>query len=335
MNSALPAPGYPLVFERRLLEKVWGAQRLAGFLGDPRARGRTIGESWELSDHPSGESAVANGPWRGRTLRELMTTFPREIAGRVPLSTGDRFPLLVKFVDTSDRLSVQVHPSDADAARLGESDGGKNEAWFIVKATDDAQLWVGLAPGKTGADFAKARDARDFLSCMRELRPRSGEAIAIRAGTLHAIGAGVTVCEVQQTSDITYRVYDWDRPETPARPLHRRQSFEVLDFSSCPEVVRTGSAPPNRMETLPSPGIFRWSVARSTAPFEGAGRGMFQIAIGIGGEGRIYSKSLPGESVRLQPGVVSLVPASVENVVIEPLGELQWIHVTPAVAGAA
>ncbi|MFN0204849.1 MAG: type I phosphomannose isomerase catalytic subunit [Planctomycetota bacterium] len=324
---------YPLVFERRLLEKVWGANRLEGFLIEPRATAKKIGETWEVSDYPQKESIVMNGPLAGKTLRELMISGGRDLMGAAALPPTGRFPLLVKFIDTSDRLSVQVHPSDLDAKKLNESDGGKSEAWYIIDAAENAQLWVGLAPGVSEREFKNAKTPEDYLRCMREVRPRAGDAIAIPAGTLHAIGAGVTVCEIQQTSDITYRVYDWGRPETPERPLHPKQSSEVLKLHLAPSIVHTKGAEESA-EALPSPGVFNWSIHRSAKSQTIETNGRFRIIVGIHGFGKLYSLQNLNESIQMKPGVVALVPASVNNCMIEPIGEMQWIHVDPAAQAA-
>ncbi|MBL8693852.1 MAG: class I mannose-6-phosphate isomerase [Planctomycetes bacterium] len=306
----------PLLFERRLLEKVWGAQRLRGILGFELPNGKPIGESWELSDHPSGESRIRNGRFAGQTLREVMQQFGSEILGDAAPAAGGRFPLLVKFVDTSDRLSVQVHPDDAAAARLGERDGGKNEAWLVVHAEPDARLWVGPAEGKTLADLEAAANAAQVVACLREIRPRAGDVVPIPAGTVHAIGAGLTICEIQQTSDVTYRVYDWDRPASPARPLHRAQSFAVARFDRPasvvrPEVVAHGAG--WRRCALPSPGSFSWELFESRVPLDVPLRGRCATAMVLAGEVNF------GSGARARPGEAVLLPASMRAARLEPV----------------
>ncbi|MBI3817194.1 MAG: class I mannose-6-phosphate isomerase [Planctomycetes bacterium] len=326
----MPSADYPLVFERQLLEKVWGARRLAGYLNINIEKNARIGESWELSDHRKHQSIVKNGPLAGRSLGELMAEDGAGLAGAVPPARGGRFPLLIKFIDTSDRLSVQVHPSDAIAARLNESDGGKNEAWFFVNSEKDAKIWVGLAPDKKYTDLEGARRPEEFTQCMREWNPEPGDAIAIAAGTIHAIGAGVTVCEVQQTSDITYRVYDWDRPATPDRALHPKQSAASVRGELRPVLVKTGGAGAGPVE-LPSPGFFRWNVRRSTRQYKESTDGRFRAAIAIAGRGEIAC-GREGRPFPIAQGDVALIPARAETFTIEPDGSLHWILVEPAPA---
>jgi mannose-6-phosphate isomerase len=308
-------PNYPLLFERRLLEKVWGARRLEGLFGVPLPAGKAIGESWELSDHPSGDSVVTNGPLAGRTFRDLMARDATAIVGNAPFATGGRFPLLVKFVDASDRLSVQVHPDDASAAALGERDGGKNEAWLVVHADPGAVLWVGLAEGKGRADLERARTPGEFEGCLRALRPSRGDAIALPAGTIHAIGPGFTLCEVQQTSDVTYRVYDWDRPPSPARPLHREQSFRVARFGAQPVAGRPRLAPApvaRGLEwcELPSPGTFRWWTCRARTAVELGAYANYRLVVALRGNAAIRCAGNPNETADLRAGSAALAPAA-------------------------
>jgi len=300
---------YPLLFERRLLEKVWGARRLEGRFGITLPAGKAIGESWELSDHPSGESAVRNGALAGRTLRSLMAEGPRAIVGNAPLAAGGRFPLLVKFVDSADRLSVQVHPDDAAAARLAARDGGKNEAWFVLHADPGAVLWVGLAEGKGRDDLAHAKSPAEFERLLRAVRPERNDAIALPAGTIHAIGPGFTLCEVQQTSDVTYRVYDWDRPASAARPLHREESFAVARFDARPALHRARSAGKLGSERaeLPSPGTFRWVHGSIDGSQDFAPGAAFRIVIALDGKLALTSSANPEETATLRAGEAALL----------------------------
>lgn len=330
----MSAPDHPLLFERRLLEKVWGARRLGARLGIALPEGKAIGESWELSDHPSGESRVRGGPFAGRTLRELMERHGEALVGSAPLAAGGRFPLLVKLVDASDRLSVQVHPDDAGAARLGERDGGKNEAWVVLHADPGSVLWVGLAPGARREELEAAADRATFERLLRPLAPAAGDVIPIPAGTIHAIGPGFTLCEVQQTSDVTYRVYDWDRPASPARPLHRAQSFAVARLDARPEPVRLRRQPATgqpalRRAELPSPGSFRWFSCAAAEPVELPRSGACRIAVLLAGQGTLSCGARPGERAALGPGEAALLPANSGTLRWEPSGPTEFLLVEP------
>ncbi|HKD99884.1 MAG TPA: type I phosphomannose isomerase catalytic subunit [Planctomycetota bacterium] len=299
---------YPLLFRRRLLEKVWGARRLERLLGFELPAGKAIGESWELSDHPSGESVVVNGPLAGTSLRRLMEEDSAAICGGAPLAHGGRFPLLVKFLDTADRLSVQVHPDDAKAERLRERDGGKNEAWFVLHADPGAVLWAGVRPG---VDRARLAESRNIEECLVRHEPAAGDALAIPAGTLHAIGPGLTLCEVQQTSDVTYRLHDWGRPASASRPLHRDRALEVASFGPAPTAHHAVSG-----AELPSPGSFTWSLLETKERRRLEARGRFTILVGLAGSADVRSD---GEApVRARAGEAVLIPAAVAQCDLEP-----------------
>ncbi len=201
-------------------ERVWGGQHL-------RAAAPPIGEAWIVDEH----DRVAEGPQAGRTLGELATEWGEALLGRVPIGrTGTRFPLLIKLLDAADWLSVQVHPNDEEAIRLeGPGQFGKTEAWHIIEAAPDAQIICGLRPDTTREAFAQAMRDGTVSDLSRYLDVAVGDTVFIGAGTVHALGPGLLLYEVQQTSDITYRVFDWNRPQSAGRKLHIAQSEAVAD----------------------------------------------------------------------------------------------------------
>lgn len=201
-------------------ERVWGGQRL-------RPASPPIGEGWIVHEH----GRVAGGAYAGRTLAELTAEYGEALLGRVPLArTGDRFPLLIKILDAADWLSVQVHPNDEQAVALeGPGHFGKTEAWHILEAAPGAQLIAGLKPGTTRDALASAIRGGTVSDLSRYLTVSAGDTVFIGAGTVHALGPGLLLYEVQQTSDITYRVFDWDRPQSAGRALHIEQSLAVAD----------------------------------------------------------------------------------------------------------
>lgn len=208
-------------------ERVWGGQRL-------RPANPPIGESWIIYE----ENQVTDGPMAGCTLAELTAAYGEALLGRVPLSrTGDRFPLLIKILDAADWLSVQVHPNDEQAVALaGPGHFGKTEAWHILEAAPGAQLIAGLKPGTTREAFADAVRAGTVTDLSRYLTVEAGDTVFIGAGTLHALGPGLLLYEIQQTSDITYRVFDWNRPQSAGRALHIEQSLAVTNPAISGEV---------------------------------------------------------------------------------------------------
>ncbi|MCC7519539.1 MAG: class I mannose-6-phosphate isomerase [Verrucomicrobiae bacterium] len=221
------------IFAPRYKERPWGAQAIARLGAHPPIpAGQRIGESWEISDREGDESVIADGPWRGKTLRELLDTRGAEVMRR-PWPKGQRFPLLVKILDCAERLSLQVHPPPAVAAALGGEP--KTEAWYLLDAAPGAALLAGFRRGTTRAAFARAlRSGKpgEIEAMISRLPVRRGDAIFTPSGRIHAIDAGCLILEVQQNSDTTYRVYDWGRVGLDGRPraLHLEESLCAADF---------------------------------------------------------------------------------------------------------
>jgi mannose-6-phosphate isomerase len=225
---------YPYRFTPLLMERIWGGRALARF-GKPLPSNKLIGESWEISDRADAQSVVANGPDKGKTLHQLITALGYEtIVGGHGSSraAAPRFPLLIKLLDARERLSLQVHPPAAVAAKLGGEP--KNEMWYIMDAAPDAHLIAGLRRGVTHADFESAlRGSSEPLADLVHRVPVSkGDALFVPSGRLHAIDAGLVIAEIQQNSDTTYRVFDWNRVglDGKPRPLHVKESLASINF---------------------------------------------------------------------------------------------------------
>ena len=226
----------PLVFEPLFMERVWGGRRLETLLGKRLEPGVRIGESWELVDREDAQSVVHEGPLRGLTLNELWTRQRAEVFGP-GLGYAPRFPLLFKILDAQDRLSVQVHPPAAVAGRLGGEP--KTEMWFILDALLDSDLYAGLKRGVTRADFEAALAAGSVAEKIHSFPIKAGDAMFIPSGRIHAIGAGNLIIEVQQNSDTTYRVFDWNRLGLDGQPraLHVAESLASIDFDDAEPVI--------------------------------------------------------------------------------------------------
>ena len=211
-----------------MFERVWGGNHLDALYGKPIPPGKIIGESWELSDRPDAQSIVDSGEFDGWTLRQLLEKYPREMLGKLP--DRARFPLLVKYVDAGDKLSVQVHPDDDGAKQF--NDLGKSECWVVVHAEPGAQIVRGLKPGTTREDFARAVEENRVEELLHYFEPQTGDVIALPPGTVHAIGAGLVVAEVQQNSDVTLRIYDYNRMGLDGKPraLHIKEALEAIRF---------------------------------------------------------------------------------------------------------
>jgi mannose-6-phosphate isomerase len=248
-------PLYPLKFKPRFVGKMWGGRKIETVLGKSLPPG-AIGESWELYDFPPGvvdESAdwisaeVAEGRLAGKTLHELVQEFGRDLCGDVPLvGPHGQFPILIKFLDAREDLSVQVHP-DAAYAKTHPAAHLKNEAWFIVQADPGSRLLKGLKPGVTRQAFAKSIADGSVESTINSIPVKAGDCFYLPSGTVHALGAGILAAEVQTPSDTTYRVFDFNRidPSTgKPRTLHVEQAMQCIDFSApAPPRQKSSSGP--------------------------------------------------------------------------------------------
>ncbi len=227
---------YPLTFEPVLRNYMWGGRRLERLYGRTLPPG-IVAESWEVSAHPSSPTTVAQGPLAGLTLPEVVARLGLDLLGehsRDALDRG-RFPLLVKLLDANLRLSVQVHPDDAYARTHG-GDLGKTEMWYVLYAEPGGEIIYGLRPGVTREAFAEAVANKALAGILRRVPVQAGDAICVPSGTVHALLSGLVVAEIQQNSDTTYRVYDWDRPgpDGRPRPLHIERALDVIDFGPAP-----------------------------------------------------------------------------------------------------
>jgi mannose-6-phosphate isomerase len=224
---------YPLKFKPVYKNYIWGGRALEKFK-DELPEG-IIAECWEVSCHPGGPNIVANGNYAGRTLPDLFKQFGRAIAGNA-LSQRDaeRFPLLVKLIDAKDKLSVQVHPDDLYAGVHENGEYGKSEGWYIIEASPGAELIYGLVPGTSRDSFRKALRSGTAGKYLQKVSVKAGDAINIPSGIIHAIGGGILLAEVQQNSNATYRVYDYDRigADGKKRQLHIKKALDVIDFEA-------------------------------------------------------------------------------------------------------
>ncbi len=228
-STISPALG-PLTFTPHMMERVWGGRKLATKLGRSLPEGVPIGESWELVDRDEVQSVVDAGPLVGTTLHTLWRTRREEIFG-TGLAGSERFPVLAKILDARETLSVQVHPPANIAAKLGGEE--KTEMWFLLDAEPGAELFAGLVKGTTRGDFERALAAGHAADCLHRLPVVAGDAIFIPSGRCHAIGSGCLIVEIQQNSDSTYRVFDWNRVGLDGKPraLHLAESLASIDFT--------------------------------------------------------------------------------------------------------
>lgn len=231
---------YPLRFRPIYKRYIWGGRKFATMMGRPLPHDEKFAESWEICDHGDDQSVVEGGPLDGKTLHELVGQYGQRLFGgevsSSPTGLAGQFPLLLKYLDASENLSLQVHPNDALAAKLDPPELGKAEAWYVVAAVPGSVIYAGLREGVDRPALVEAIKHGKCEECLHRFEARRGDCVSMPAGTVHALGAGVLVAEIQQSSDVTYRLFDWNRlgADGRPRPLHIEQGLEAIDFSHGP-----------------------------------------------------------------------------------------------------
>jgi mannose-6-phosphate isomerase len=226
---------YLLRFQPLLRRYLWGGRRLGTMLGKAIGEGDDYAESWEIVDHGEDQSVVINGALQGKTLGELVREQPQALLGKRAADV-EGFPLLLKFLDCNRTLSVQVHPNDEQGAQLEPPDLGKTEAWVVLAANPGSKIYAGLKQGVTSRQLEAAMADGDCERCLHQFDARVGDCIFIPAGTVHALGEGLVIAEIQQASDTTFRLHDWNRVDAAgnSRPLHVQESLLTIDFERGP-----------------------------------------------------------------------------------------------------
>ena len=326
---------YPLTFEPVLKDYIWGGRNLERILGRALPPGK-VAESWEISGHPSAPTRVKNGPLAGKKLPGVLGLLGKDLVGsrsQAMLARG-KFPLLVKLLDANEPLSVQVHPDDGYARTHEYGELGKTEMWYILHADEGARLIYGLKPGVTPESFRQALEAGRLEDCLHYLPVQAGDAVFIPAGSLHAVLAGVVLTEIQQNSDTTYRVYDWNRVGTDGkpRPLHVEKAMAVTNFDQ----VEPGSYRP---QLVSEDGVLRREIITSSAYFvverltfkQAGGRFVGQcdgrtmeIWGNMSGQGRI---SWSGQPLELPAVQYALLPAALGTFEVEAVAPAVMLRV--------
>lgn len=332
---------YPLTFRPRLVEKIWGGRRLETVLGKALPAGVTVGESWELYDFPPGvidgetgwvSSVVAQGPAAGQTLHDLLVSHPKQIMGRVPLMAGTgQFPLLFKYLDARDDLSIQVHPDQ----RYAQANAGaylKNEAWYVVANEPGAVLYKDLAPGTTRTAFESSLRDGTVEKFVGQSKVKVGDCHYLASGTVHALGAGILAAEVQTPSDTTYRVFDFNRVDATTgkpRKLHVEQALECIDFSGqvAPPQARSHTASYFTTVTrLVGCDYFTWEKVRMSMGVEmplATGQPVVWMVL----EGTV-ELSGGGVTVTVKKGDTVLIPAELSKGVVKAKTDAVWLEAT-------
>jgi mannose-6-phosphate isomerase len=295
----------PIVFEPIFMERVWGGRRLETHFGKRLPTHGRIGESWEIVDRADAQSVVHNDSLRGKTLHDLWTTYRGDVFGsRTPASPN--FPLLFKMLDAQEKLSVQVHPPASVAPSLnGEP---KTEMWYIIENYGEGDIFAGLRTGVTQADFENALRNGSVQETVHRVPVKGGDCIFIPSGRVHAIGAGNIIVEIQQSSDTTYRVFDWNRVglDGKTRQLHVEESLKSIDFTDFEPTLQTPVG--DTLVDCPYFHVEKWNL---DAPREAAPAGEWAIFT-------VVSGSVKSVGTEFRAGEFFLVPASLEDRILHP-----------------
>ena len=329
-GAAITGPLYPLRFEPLFQYRLWGGRRLGPWMQAtlPGGDDNPIGEAWILSDRKDHASPVAEGPLKGRTLTELMAEAKDALLGRFA-GRFDRFPLLLKFLDVEQMLSVQVHPRDDQAALIPAGDSGKTEAWVVLEADPKSRIYAGLKPD-TDAKALKALNTQTVDEHLSSFRPAAGQAVLIEAGTVHSLGDGVMVFEVQENSDTTFRLYDWDHvdPKTgKPRDLQVDKALQSVNFGQGeigPVTSRVEPAGPTRRERVFDNAHFVLDRVAGDQPFAVGATDEPRVVVCIDGHGELEHG---GERHAAERGAVFLLPASVGACRLLPQGAMTVLDV--------
>ncbi len=319
-QAANLTPLYPLRFEPIYQYRLWGGRRLADLLNAPLPGDGPIGEAWILSDRDDHSSRVADGALKGQTITQLLEQSREQLLGKLA-PRFPRFPLLLKFLDASEMLSVQVHPSDADTELLPTGETGKTEAWVVLKAGEESRVYAGLKTGTRSDDLRRALAAGTIAQELLCFTPRAGDGVFLPAGTVHALGGDVVVFEVQENSDVTFSLYDWGHVDSKTgqpRALQIERAISCINFGESaaglvtPEVEAT--KPVERERLFHCQHFCLWRV-RGQLPFTVGAAGVARVQVCIGGGGCVEHG---GVAYTVGKGDVLLLPAVVGACVFQP-----------------
>ena len=305
---------HPLRFKPVYKEYLWGGHRFVTLMNRPLPHDKRYAESWEVCDHGYDQSVVDGGPLGGKTLHKLVGEYGKRLLGDArPLSSSaspaGQFPLLLKYLDAEKNLSLQVHPDDAMAAELNLSEMGKTEAWYVLATVPGSLIYAGLREGVDRPTLAEAIENGRCRECLHYFEARQGDCVFIPAGTVHALGAGILVAEIQQTSDVTFRLFDWDRLDAKgrSRPLHIEQGLKVIDFDRGPVApIRCPASRHDDSVSLVKSEQFNLDRRILYGPQQIGGDGRFHVITVVDGAVSIEGDQLDGN---LCCGQSALLPA--------------------------
>lgn len=313
---------YPLRFEPFFKDKLWGGQKIHSVLGKDFGDLRNCGETWEISGVPGHVSVVADGSLAGKNLRELIAEFQGLLVGeKVYADHGEDFPLLVKFIDANDDLSIQVHPDD-ELARVRHNSFGKTEMWYIIQADEGSSLISGFNQTVNRETYQQHFESGRLLDLLNRETAEAGDVFFLPAGRVHTIGKGLLLAEIQQTSDVTYRIYDFDRVDADGnqRELHVEQALDAIDYGHYDDYKTAYQDQPNQPVSLASCAYFTTNKLLLNQPLARAYHDLDSFVIYVGIEGEALLDFGPGETV-IRAGQAYLLPAAIKEVTISPQGQ--------------
>lgn len=320
---------YPLKFETILKDKIWGGQKIERLLGKDGGELPNIGESWELSGVEGDESTVANGFLEGNSLNELVEVYMGELVGEsVYERFGNEFPLLIKFIDAADDLSIQVHPDDK-LAKERHNSYGKTEMWYVMQADPGAKLIAGFNGEVDKSTYLKHLEANTIQQIMGYHEVAPGDVFFMPAGRVHAIGAGILLAEIQQTSDVTYRIYDFDRRDDQGNPreLHTELAMDAIDFKKIERAKTDYKVVPNTASNVVASPFFTTNIVVLDKPLERDYYPVDSFVVYICVEGAFEIGWGTDKTELVECGQTVLVPAEINEVMLTPRPSAKLLEV--------
>ena len=317
---------YPLQFEPILKERIWGGTKLKTYLNKPISSNIT-GESWEISTVENDVSIVANGFYKGKSINELINEFPDEILGtKAYKQFGKQFPLLFKYLDAREDLSIQLHPND-ELAKKRHNSFGKTEMWYVMQADENARLIVGFKEKSTPEEYLKHLNNKTIVDILDTKKVKQGDVFFLETGTVHALGAGIVIAEIQQTSDVTYRIYDFDRVDANgnSRELHIDLALEAINYETV-DAQKYYSKNENQSNTIVDCRYFTTYII----PLNGAvkvnkNQNSFTVYMCVDGS---FELKINAEIFYYQKGDTVLIPAALTNFELSGSASILEIYIS-------
>lgn len=320
---------YPLKFKHIYKDKIWGGNRFADLLGRSDGNSSSCGESWEISAVQDNISVASNGFLKGNSLQELIEVYMDELVGqKVYEKFGIEFPLLIKFLDSNDVLSVQVHPDD-EVAKERHKAYGKTEMWYVMDAEAEGNLIVGFEHDSSKQEFAEAIKQKRVPQLLHSEIVKKGDVFFLPAGRVHAIGKGLLIAEIQQTSDITYRIYDWDRVDAEGNPreLHLGLAMDVIDYKAQEDYKTHYTSAMNATNELVSCKYFQTNLLQFNTIVEKDYYSLDSFVIYMCMEGSVSIDFGGTYEEQITKGETVLIPASLHSIKLTPKGEARLLEV--------